>query len=67
MAVNDTSTNDYKREREEREKEKEAGRDWRAHGDSMDLLIEGVTVDKVGHIDCGKHLASWQYHTSSVN
>ena len=57
-------TNDCKREREERER---ARRDWGAHGDSMDLLIEGVTVEKVGHIDCGKHLASWQYHTSSVN
>ena len=56
--------NNHKREREERERMR---RDWGAHGDSMDLWIEGVTVDKVGHIDCGKHLASWQYHISSVN
>ena len=47
--------NNHKRERVERERVR---RDWGAHGDSMDLSIEGVTVDKVGHIDCGKHLAS---------
>ena len=56
--------NNHKRERVERERVRS---DWGAHGDSMDLLIEGVTVDKVGHIDCGKHLPSWQYHMSSVN
>ena len=42
-------------------------RDWGAHGDSMNLSIEGVTVDKVGHIHSGNHLVNWQYHTSSVN
>ena len=61
-------TSDHKREREEREGEGErARRDWGAHGDFMDLLIDGVTVGKVGHIDCGKHLAGWQYHMSTVN
>ena len=62
--------NDHKREREEgrgREREREGEESCRTHGDSTDLSIEGVTVDKVGHIDCGKHLASWQYHMSSVN
>ena len=61
-------TNDHKRECEEREGEGErVRRDWGAHGDFMDLSIDGVMVDEVGHIDCGKHLASWQYHMSSVN
>ena len=56
--------NDHKRECEEREGEERLGR---AHGDSVDLSMEEVTVNKVGHIDCGKHLASWKNHTSSVN
>ena len=54
-------TNDHKREREEGEGEGErVRRDWGAHGDFMDWLIEGVMVDEVGHIDCSKR-------TSSVN
>ena len=59
-------TNGHKREREEREGER-ARRDWGAHGHFMDLSIDRVMVDEVGHIDCGKHLASWQYLTSSMN
>ena len=52
-------TNNHKREHEKRERERErVRRDWGAHCDSMDLSIQGV--DKVGHIDCSKHLASWQ-------
>ena len=66
----------YRKEHEEREGEREGESEKaseqesaraRSDYDSMDLSIEGVTVDKVGHIVCGKHLASWQYHTSSVN
>ena len=61
-------TNYHKRDHEERDGERErVRRDWGAQGDSMDLSIEGVTVDKVDHIDCNKYLAIWQYHTSSVN
>ena len=52
-------TNNHKREREERERKRErVRRDRGAHGDSMDLSIERITVDRVGHIDCNKHLAS---------
>ena len=52
--------------KKERERER-TRRDWGAHVDFIDLSIDGATVDEVGHIDCSKHLASWQYHMSSVN
>ena len=56
--------NVYRKRGRERER---ARRDWEAHGDFMDLSIEGIMLDEVGHIDCSKHLASWQNHMSSVN
>ena len=54
--------------KKERGREREWSRsDWGAYDDSMDLSIEGVSLDIVGHIVYGKHLASWQYHMLSVN
>ena len=60
-------SNDVKKRKEREGEGERARRDWGAHGDFMNLLIDGVMVDEVGNIDYTKHLASWQYRAPSVN